>query len=94
LEKVFNNVREGSIYFNEIRNVTLLWLYVIQHREYSDVFIDIEKHQKNSVQQQLGIKIDDFGLLRCHGRRFNNADVNEDTSYYPSMDISRFFYNQ
>jgi len=29
LEKVFNNVSEGSIYLNEIRNVTLLWLYVI-----------------------------------------------------------------
>jgi len=44
------------------------------------VFIDIEKCRKNCIQQQLGIKIDDIGLLRCHGR-LDNADVNEDTKY-------------
>jgi len=68
----------NSIYSDEIRNATLLWLYVIQHRRYSDVFVDIFKHQKNCTQ--LGLKVDDIGLLRCHGR-LNNADVSEDTKY-------------
>ena len=40
----------------------------------------IEKHRKNCTQQQLGIKIDNIGLLRYHGR-LNNADVNEHTEY-------------
>ena len=78
LEKVFNNMREGSIYSDEIRNATLLWLYVIQHRKYHEVLNDIEQHRKNCIQQQLGVKIDDIGLLRCYGR-LGNADLNEDT---------------
>ena len=54
-------MREGSIYSDEIRNATLLWLYVIQHRKYHEVLNDIEKHRKNCIQQQLGVKIDDIG---------------------------------
>ena len=44
------------------------------------MFNDIEKHQRNCIQQQLGIKLDDMGLLRCHGR-LANGDVSEDTKY-------------
>jgi len=46
----------------------------------TEVFVDIVKHQKNCIQQQFGIKIDDIGLLRCHGR-LNNANVSDDTKY-------------
>jgi len=96
LERVFYNVRMNSIYSDEIRNATLLWLYVIQHRRYSDVFVDIVKHRKNCIQQQLGFKIDDIGLLRCHGR-LNNADVSEDTKYpklLPKFECFTVLFNE
>ena len=43
-------------------------MYVIQHRRFPDVFSAIQK-------QQLGLKLDDVGTLRCYA----NATMNEST---------------
>jgi len=45
----------------------------MQRKRYFDAFNDSEKHQRNRIQQQLGIKLDEVRLLRCHGR-LANAD--------------------
>ena len=80
LERVFENLKIGSIYSWEIKNVNLLWVYVIQHRRFYDVFSAIQKRQRNCLQQQLGLKLDEVGILRCYGR-YSNAIINEDTKY-------------
>ena len=67
LERVFENLKVGSIYSWEIKNINLLWVYVIQHRKFHEVFSAIQKHQRNCLQQQLGLKLDEVGILRCYG---------------------------
>ena len=64
-------MKTGSIYSYEIKNVRL---YVIHHRRFPDVFSAIQKHQRNCLQHQLGLK------LRCYGQ-FANAAMNESTKH-------------
>ena len=73
-------MKTNSIYSHEIKNAMLIWIYVIQRRRFPDVFKAIQKHHRNCLQQQLGLKVDDDGILRCHGR-FANATMNEGTKY-------------
>ena len=80
LKRVFNDMKTNSIYSHEIKNAMLIWIYVIQRRRFPDVFKAIQKHHRNCLQQQLGLKVDDDGILRCHGR-FANATMNEGTKY-------------
>ena len=49
---------------------------MIQRRQFCDVFIAIRKGDRNCLQIQLGLKIDEFGVMRCHGC-FQNADIPE-----------------
>ena len=80
LERVFDRLKVGSINAWEIKNVILLWIYVIQHRKFYDVFSAIQKQQRNCLQQQLGLKLDEVGILRCYGR-YVNATISEGTKY-------------
>ena len=76
LKGVFGGIREQSLYFGEIKMVTLLWLYTIQHRQFYEVFSAIRKGEVNSLQIQLGLRMDELGILRCHGR-YQNAEIPE-----------------
>ena len=53
-----------------IKATRLSWVYVIQHRRFAEVFNAISRNQKNGLQKQLGLKVDQFSILRCHGRFF------------------------
>ena len=56
-------------------------MFVIQQRNFANVFNAIRKGQKNGLQKQLGLKkVDKFNLIRCHGR-FLNDDLSEDAKY-------------
>jgi len=57
---------------------SLLWIFFIQHRSYSDVSTAIKNKKKHCLQMQLGIKMDEFDVLICQGR-FSNADIDEET---------------
>ena len=80
LKKVFSDIKEESLCYAEIRTVTLFWIYVIQHRQFREVFTAIRKNEINCLQRQLGLQVDEFGLLRCCGR-FQNADISEQAKY-------------
>ena len=80
LKRVFNDMKTNSIYSHKIKNAMLIWIYVIQRRRFPDVLKAIQKHHRNCLQQQLGLQVDDDGILRCHGR-FANATMNEGTKY-------------
>ena len=43
LKRVITEIKEQSLYFSKIRAATLLWLYVIQRRQFCDVFTAIRK---------------------------------------------------
>ena len=76
LKRVIAEIKEQSLYFSEIRAATLLWLYVIQRRQFCDVFTAIRRGDRNCLQIKLGLKIYEFGVMRCQGR-FQNADIPE-----------------
>jgi len=78
LADIFNNLNHGCITPFEISVVSVLWVYFIQHRRYKDVYVAIEKKRKHCLQKQLGLEIDKYGVLRCHGR-YNYADLTEET---------------
>ena len=40
----------------------------------------IKEKSSHCLKQQLGLKVDKFGLIRCH-ERFLNTDITEDVNY-------------
>ena len=91
LKRVFNDMKTNSIYSHEIKNAMLIWIYVIQRRGFPNVFKAIQKHHRNCLQQ-LGLKVDDDGILRCHGL-FANVTMNEGTKYPKLLPRYEYFTN-
>jgi hypothetical protein len=61
---------------DEIKESENMWIRHIQRLYYKDVFDAISCGKQNNIQQQLGIYIDTYGILRCKGR-LENADISE-----------------
>ena len=87
---IFDTVRDNSVSFNDIKAAKLCWVFVIQRRNFGDVFNAIEKRQKNGLQKQLGLRVDKFNVIRCHGR-FLNADLSEDAKYPKLLPRQEYF---
>ena len=49
-----------------------------------------EKGQKNGLQKQLGLRVDKFNVIRCHGQ-FLNADLSEDAKYPKLLPRQEYF---
>ena len=61
--------------------VILKWqVYSIQHCQFNDVFVAHNKNKRHCLIQQLGLKVDKLGILRCY-EQFLNVEVNEDIKY-------------
>ena len=52
----------------------------VQHTEYSNVIDSIIKEKSNNLRTQLGLYIDNNGLIRCKGR-LENAEICEGSRY-------------
>ena len=87
---VFDTVRDNSVSFDDIKAAKLCWVFVIQRRNFADVFNAIEKGQKNGLQKQLGLRVDKFNVIRCHGR-FLNTDLSEDAKYPKLLPRQEYF---
>ncbi len=61
----------------EIQAAKLTWDTFVQKRNFMEVYQAIKSNKKNELKEKLGLKIDDKGLLRCHGR-FCNAELFND----------------
>ena len=83
-KKVWNKLDE------EIKLVSLLWIYTIQCHHYRDVFIALKNNKRNCLQKQLGLQEDEFGILRCHGR-YANADISEETKFPKLLPRRNYF---
>jgi len=58
----------------------MLWVYSIQQYRLRDVLVTTKKKISHCLKQQLGLTMDEFKLIRCHGR-FLNTDLTEDGMY-------------
>ena len=78
---VFNSLsNEISISAGDIKLAAMVWVYCIQQRKLSDVVLAIKMKRKHCLIQQLGLKFDNVGLLRCYGR-YLNAEVDESLKF-------------
>ena len=65
-ERTASSLQPASSDFNVAR---LFLEHNTQRRHFADVHRDVlQRHVTNGLQKQLGLKTDDDGLLRCHGR--------------------------
>ena len=81
LHKVFNLLStDPFVYVEDIKLAANLWIYCIQQNKFKDVRIAIQMNRNHCLKKQLGVKLDDMGILRCHGR-FLNAMMTESAKY-------------
>ena len=90
---VFNSLsNEPSISAGDVKLAAMLWVYCIQQRKLSDVVLAIKMKRKHCLIQQLGLKFDNIGLLRCYGR-YLNAEIDE-SSKFPKLLPRREHFTQ
>ena len=78
---VLDGLKErGSIIAKEIKLVCLLWIYVIQHRYFEEVYAALKDKRKDSLQMQLGLNIDEFQILRCY-EHYTNVTITREMKY-------------
>ncbi|XP_053390171.1 uncharacterized protein LOC123560839 [Mercenaria mercenaria] len=70
----------GSLKSSEMKTAEEMWLLHVQRKHFADEFESIRSAKKNNLQQQLGLYIDEVGLLRCKGR-LENADISENAKH-------------
>ena len=68
----------------------ILWEYAVQNKRCLNVLNDMRKGQRNNLQRQLGLQIDEWGLLRCHGR-YSNANLSFSAKYPKLIPHSEYF---
>ena len=68
----------------------ILWEYAVQNRQYLSVLNDMRKGKRNNLQRQLGLQLDEWGLLRCHGR-YSNANLSFNVKYPKPIPRSEYF---
>lgn len=58
----------GTIKHDEIQKAENMWLLHIQKKHFQDVFEGFAKGKPTNLQTQLGLYMDEFGILRSKGR--------------------------
>ena len=64
----------------KIKLICLLWIFVIQHKYFEEVYSALQYKKRNCLQMQLGLKVDEFQILRCYGR-CANAVITDEMKY-------------
>ena len=70
------SIQNGCLTSEELKGAERMWLHSVQRNSYVDVFQAISSDTRNNLQKQLGLYIDEQGLLRCKGR-LDNSDLTE-----------------
>jgi len=76
IRKLRKEKTTGDVTSGEIEDAERMWLLHEQKSCYSDIHIALKENRKHNLQQQLGIAIDQHGLLRRYGR-MQNCDLSE-----------------
>ena len=69
-----------SLTVNEIQKAEQMWISYVQHQHYSKVFESVGDKTFMNLKRQLGLYVDEKGIIRCRGR-FENAWFAEGTKY-------------
>ena len=69
--------KSGSLTSEELKKAEMMRLHSVQRNSFTDVFQAILGNTRNNLQKQLGLYIDEQGMLRCKGR-LDNAELKED----------------
>ena len=72
--------QNGPLDATEITNAETLWTKFVQRQQYGEVVDSINKSKRNNLQYQLGIYVDQHGLIRCGGR-LDNAELCESAKH-------------
>ena len=71
-----NLINTGPLQTSEMDYAEKLWIAHIQRLHYSSLLESIKESKPNNLKAQLGVYIDEDGLLRCHGK-LGNSDLDE-----------------
>ena len=72
--------QSGPLNAIEINKAETMWMIYVQSIEYHSVIDNIQKKKYNNLIGQLGLYIDNSGLIRCQGR-LENAEICEGVRY-------------
>lgn len=61
---------------DEIKKVENMWIVYVQNHCFKDVIVSIEENKFNNLRSQLGLYIDNSGIIRCRGR-LQNAELSK-----------------
>eukprot|EP00117_Sycon_ciliatum_P028410 scpid90833/ scgid22836/ len=78
--KAFSSDTDATTYLNE---ATRLWVKNIQTKHYP-------RNSNNNLTKQLGLKEDECGIIRCHGR-LSNAEIPYDAKYPTLLPANEHF---
>ena len=70
----------GPIQTSEMYNAEKRWIGHIQSLHYSSLLESIKENKPNNLKVQLGVYIDEKGLLRCNGR-LGNSELDENAKH-------------
>ena len=70
----------GPVTAGEIKLICLLWIFVIQHKYFEEVNSALPYKKRNCLQMRLGLKVDEFQILRCYGC-YANAVITDEMKY-------------
>ncbi|VDI10964.1 Hypothetical predicted protein [Mytilus galloprovincialis] len=74
--KLKNDTISGPLTAKEIEETKFMWIVHIQRKHFAKEIHDITKIKSNNIIRQLGLTIDNNGLIRCVGR-IEHADISE-----------------
>ena len=79
VQKILKKQTEtGELTANELEDAERRWIKYIQRKHYTEIDNDKITLNKKAQQNQLNLKFDKNGIIRCHGR-LNNALLPEET---------------
>lgn len=70
----------GPIQTSEIEQAEKLWIKYIQRLHYSSLQRSIEESKPNNLKRQLGVLINEKGILICKGR-LENSDIDNEAKH-------------
>ena len=72
-------VKENNLITRELQAAKNVWEKRSQGEKFDAVITSIKKNKRNQLKEQLGLKLDKEGLIRCHGRMIH-AELSEDAA--------------
>lgn len=67
---------KGPLTSSELNEAENMWIVYTQRKNFGDVYDSIISEKSNNLQKQLGVYLDDKGILRCKGR-IDEARISE-----------------